>query len=220
MSFIDALLLDKVAYGFTGGPSFDTTTVRLRSGYRKDNANRELPVHRYSAPFNNISESDYQTLLAAFMATQGAAHSFRFFDRNDYKLEAEAIGTATGAVNQTLQLTKAYTFGATTLTRNITKPINSATAYGRGVQQLGAAPAFVITEENLAASPQVPAAPIAFSLDYATGIVTFTGTAGYTIRASGWFDVPVHFMNDELPMTRSNINVNTFDVDLEEDLAA
>lgn len=223
MSFINDLLLDKVAYGFQGGPTWDTTLVRLRSGYTKRNANRSLPLHRYGAPFNNISEADWQTVLAAFNACQGGAHSFRFFDRNDYKLDGEVIATATGA-EQSVQLTKSYAFGTgspqTIITRNITKPVDSTVDYGRLTKQLGAAPAFALTEENLASSPLLPQTSLAFSLDYDTGIVTFTGTAGATIRATGWFDVPVRFVNDDLLLTRTALNANSLDVDLEEDLAA
>lgn len=223
MSFIDDLLLDKAAYGFQGGPTWDTTIVRLRSGYTKRNANRALPLHRYSAPFNNIEAADWAEVLNAFNACQGGAHSFRFFDRNDYQLSGEIIATGTGA-SQQVQLTKKYAFGTgspqTIITRNITKPVDSTVDYGRLTKQLGAAPAFALTEENLTSSPLLPQTSLAFSLDYSTGIVTFTATAGATIRATGWFDVPVRFVNDDLLLTRTALNANSLDVELEEDLGA
>ena len=220
MAFIDSLLLDRLAYGFSGGPVYDTTKVELRSGRIKRNANRSKPRHRYTAPFNHIQPAHVSTLTAAFNACLGSTNSFRFFDRNDYLLTAVNIGTATGATDQTLQLIKPYSFGATTTNRTITKPVDSTASYGRGESVLGAAPAFVFTEENLTASPQVAATPISFSLDYATGIVTFTSTIGYTIRATGWFDVPVFFARDELSISAMDKNAFSTDIDLLEDFSA
>ena len=194
--------------------------MQLTSGRTRRNAERSRPLYRYTAPFNNIQADHLATVISAFNACLGSTHSFRFFDRNDYLLDGVSIGTADGTTDQTLQLIKPYTFGGTTVNRTITKPVDSAVDYSRGTAQLGAAPAFVITEENLTASPQVAATPISFSLDYDTGIVTFTSTAGYTIRATGWFDVPVYFEHDTLAFATNNLNAHSADIDLVEDFGA
>lgn len=211
MSFINSLLLDRVAYGFAGGPTFATTQVKLHSGINRRNAERSRPLHRYSASFMNIQSEDLGVVVAAYNACLGATHSFRFFDRMDYKLDDEVIGTADGTTDQELQLIKTYSFGGTETERTITKPVDSTVDYGRGTNRLGAAPAFVIKADGT---------PISFTLDYSTGIVTFTASAGESITASGWFDVPVHFVHDELMFSVNNLDAHSADIELAEDFSA
>lgn len=219
MSFINSLLLDRVAYGFTGGPTWMTTKVMLRSGRVRRNAERSVPLHRYTLPYQNLQPEHRADVIEAFNACRGSLHSFRFFDRNDYQLDAVNIGTADGTTDQEIQLIKPYTFGGTTVNRTITKPVDSTVDYGRGTNRLGSAPAFVITAENPSASP-VTATPISFTMDYSTGIVTLTSTNGYVIRATGWFDVPVYFEHDELQFSTNELDAHTTDIDLVEDLGA
>ena len=211
MSFIDSLLLDCVAYGFSGGPTWSTTRVTLASGMVRRNAERERPVYRYTAPFNNLKQEQLSVVVQAFNTCLGGLHSFRFFDRMDYLLDDAVIGTADGSAGQEIQLVKPYTFGAQTINRPIKKPVDSMVDYGRGERTLGPAPAFAVTANG---------SPIAFTLDYTTGIVTLTGTAGHVIRASGWFDVPVYFEHDALNFALNNKNAHSTDVDLTEDLMA
>jgi len=50
-SFIHERLLDCVAYGFQGGPTFYTQKVEMRSGHTRRNAIRSRPKYRFSAPY-------------------------------------------------------------------------------------------------------------------------------------------------------------------------
>lgn len=206
--FINALLLDCVAYGFTGGPEWLTNVVPLRSGHENRNAERTRPKHYYVAPYMNIDEDKRHLVVSAFNAAMGRAYSFRFFDRMDYALADQIIGTADGTADQQIQLIKTYGFGTVSAERIITKPVDSAVDYGRGENTLGPAPAFVIKADGT---------PISFTLDYATGIVTLTAADGAVITASGWYDVPVRFDHDKLMMTRGNKNAHSSDIELVED---
>jgi uncharacterized protein (TIGR02217 family) len=211
MSFINSLLLDRVAYGFAGSYEFATTQVLLKSGRSVRNAERSRPKYRCSAPFNNIQVEHRALVVNAFNACLGPVQVFRFFDRDDYLLDDVTIGTAVGGADETMQLIKPYTFGGTTTNRNITKPVDSTVDYDRGEEVLGAAPALTLTEDDVS---------LAFTVDYLTGIVTFTSSAAKVIRATGWFDVPVHFEHDLLTFARNEQNAHTSDIDLVEDTFA
>jgi uncharacterized protein (TIGR02217 family) len=193
--FIDDTLLDRVAYGFTGGPTWATTRVQLISGRTKRNAERSLPLHRYSAPYDRIQDTDHATVLAAYMACIGPIHSFRFKDRSDYQLSDVTIGTAAGGADETMQLVKPYSFGSETLERKITKPVAGIT----------------LTEDDVG---------LAHTIDLLTGIVTFTSSAGKVIRATGEFDVPVYFDDDSMDFTFDNWAAHSTDVNLIEDFNA
>lgn len=211
MSYIDYLLLDKVAYGLQVGPTFNTTEVMLNNGHDRRNANWSRPKHRANAPFQNLSSEDMDQVRTAFNVCQGKAHSFRFFDRFDYELADEVIGTADGTTDQQLQITKSYTLYGLTTTRIITKPVDSTKDYGRGENVLGPAPAMVVKADGT---------PITATIDYQTGIVTFTATNGQEITVSGWFDIAVRFEDDELFISRDERDAHNASVNLVEDWAS
>lgn len=186
MSFINERLLEKVAYGFHGGPTWSTTRVRLLSGRRKFNAERSQYLLRLTAPFQNIKEIHHDIVLAQYNACLGPIHSFRFKNPNDYQLNDVVIGTAVGGAGETMQIVKPYSFAGTTLNKDITKPVDS-TVYTNAVP-------LSVTEDDV---------PLAFTVDYLTGILTFTSTVGKVIRVTGEFDVPVYFDDDALDVAFS-----------------
>lgn len=211
--FIDALLLDCVAYGFAGGGEWVTLVNTQRSGRESRDSKRSRAKHYYVAPFENLDAAHRHLVVAAHNACLGRGHSFRFFDRMDYLLDDQVIGVADGTADQTLQLVKTYQFGSVEHGRIIEKPVDHAVDYGRGEKVLGPAPAYVVTADADGSSARTP---ISFTLDYDTGIVTFTATTGHIVRATGWFDVPVRFDMDKLMFTVGDKNAHTSDVELVE----
>jgi uncharacterized protein (TIGR02217 family) len=192
--FIESRLLDEVANGFAGGPTWYTETVELRSGVIRRRAVRSRPRYRFSAPYQNISPAKCALVIAAFNACQGAARGFRFKDWADYSATAEAIGNTPGANSNPVQLYKSYTFGGTTVTRTIKKPVSgTVTVYSNGVAKAG-------------------------TLDATTGLFTPTTawTAGQALTWTGQFDVPVRFSSDELIFDFNTLNALSSNVDLEE----
>lgn len=194
--FIETSLLDRVTYGFTGGPTFTTTRVALFSGIVARNAEQLRPKYRYRAPYEHIQQAHHDIVIAAFMSTMGALHGFRFKDWADFSGTAEVLGTALGGVDETMQLVKAYDFGATTLSRIIKKPVTAT----------------VQLYED--------AVPLASAVDTTTGIVTFTSTVGKVITADYEFDVPVMFDADSMEFNFASYRTHSTDIDLVEDLAA
>lgn len=199
MSFIESRLLTKVAYGFTGGATWQTTKQTLHSGRVVRNAERSLPLYRFNAPYNSIQPDDVDLVVAAFNASKGGVNSFRFKDHADFELTAETIGVGTGAADQTLQLIKTYTFGSESTVRTIKKPVAGT----------------VNLFEN--------GSPLASSVDTTTGIVTFTSATSspqVVITATCEYDVPVMFLDDDIQFSIQNLETHSTEINLLEDLNA
>jgi uncharacterized protein (TIGR02217 family) len=216
--YISERILELISYGMEGGAEWATTEVELVSGHTARNAERSRPRYRYVAPYDSVEPAYFRALQNCFNACQGRAHSFRFKDWADYKLEDETIGTAVGGVDETMQIVKPYTFGPVgfeeTTDRPITKPVDS-TRFNKANGYVEDAVALSVTEDS-GGGPS----PLSFTVDYETGILTFTSTVGNIIRVTGEFDVPVHFTSDYLPFTFTNFQAHSTDVEVREDFGA
>lgn len=169
------------AYGWQGGPAFNTRIVPLRNGHERRNANWDQVKHQFTLPFQNITDAAYlQHLKAVFLAMRGQTHSFLAKDWSDYQAAGESLGAAP-AGSAAVQLQKVATFGAASYTRTITKPKAGVVVYQDGVVKAG-------------------------TLDTATGEFTpdTAWTEGEPLTWSGEFYVPVRFASDLLPMSIDN----------------
>jgi len=173
MLFNETRLLDCVSYGSSFGSEFSTRVVSLVSGAERRNANWSRPLGQYSVRYANLRPDDHAAVKAAHKACMGSLVAFRFKDWTDYTAKDEPLGLAVGGA-QTMQLTKSYTFGPITFSQPIFKPV-------AGSVSLTAA-----------------GAPIAFTVDTATGLISFSATAGAAIAWTGEYDVPVRFVSDRL----------------------
>lgn len=193
--FIEYPLLDRINYGFTGGPGYLVTKVRLNSGVVARNAEWEDPLYGWMAPYDSIDGEHFGDVLSAYNACNGSLYGFRFKDKADYRLEDEVIGTATGG-EETMQIVRNYPFGPETKVRVIKKPVDGTIeASADGV-------------------------PIASTTDPTTGLITFTASAGEVITVTGEFDVPVYFVDDQLQFTYNNWDAHSAQITLEEDRRA
>jgi uncharacterized protein (TIGR02217 family) len=199
MSFINTRLLDCVSYGTECGPTWSTRKVTLNNGHTRRNPRRSRPLYVATVLFRALKEEDHQAVIAAFNACMGGLNSFRFKDWSDFEVANEVLPVlGTGAAQQ-VQLTKTYTFGSTTVVRPIRKPVSGTV---------------VMTAND---------SPLAATVDYSTGIATFTATASAVLRWSGEFDIPMMFRDDALPLQAISRNADGLmlagDVALEEDLS-
>lgn len=197
--FIEERLLDCVSYGTAGGPTWLTRRVRLNNGRTRRNPRRTFPLYEFSVLWRNLEPGGHAEVIAAFNACMGGVHSFRLKDWSDFEADAELLGLATGS-EQTVQLIKTYTFGPQAVARNIRKPVDGTV---------------VVTANG---------SPISATIDYTTGLATYTASNGAVVRWSGEFDVPVMFSDDKLEFSFDNRNASglflTADVQLEEDTGA
>lgn len=193
MSFIEARLLDELSHGFSGGPTWFTRRTPLRSGIVRRNVIRTKPIHKFRGSFDRREAEIVQALLNTFNATRGGAYGFRFRNPMDHEVTYQPIVIAEGG-EQEVQLVKYYEFGTETAILPICKP----------------APDIIVFADG---------SPISADVDYTTGWITFTASAGQEIAWSGQFDIPVVFTNDDFVATIEDWNTTTVDVQLEEDIS-
>lgn len=177
MSFVEIQFPADISYGSSGGPTFSTDVIEAFSGFEQRNINWSAARARYNVAHGVKTQSQLDELIAFFRARQGKAIGFRFKDWTDYQAVAQNIGTGNGS--QTIfQLTKKYT-SSVTVTRVIKKPVNNATlkVYLNAVLQSSG-----------------------YTVNYATGEITFTTApgSGVAVTADFEFDVPVRFDTDQL----------------------
>lgn len=180
--FIDAELDICPAFGWQGGPNFNTRVVTTQAWIERRNANNIQCRHNYSLPLQNITDDDYLTMLKqVFVACRGQLHSFLVKDYSDHEANLEVFGEGDGTTTA-FQLSKTSTFGPASYVRIITKPL---------------AAGLTVT---------VDGTPTAVTVDVLTGIVTFASApaASAILRWSGEFRVPVRFNTDVLNTTIDN----------------
>lgn len=188
MAFHDVRLPISIEQGAVGGPEFKTTIQQLASGFEQRNIDWSVARGRWDIGFP-IDETNWTDLLDFFYARSGRAHSFRFRDWSDYRVGDHAneipaqIGLGDG-VTVAFQITKDYSSGGTTYSRNITKPVAPVRVFVDSVEQ---------TEG------------VDFTVVLTTGVITFTGAPSGSpdpvIEVLTEFDVPVRFDIDHLPIT-------------------
>ena len=166
-----------------GGPGWKTEIIPLASGAEARNALWARPLKRWSVmgvPLTGAAMSDIQRF---FNARSGPHEGFRFRDPFGYAsgdsvtAEDTALGTGDG-VTTTFQLS--LNDGAET-PRDVTRPV---------------AASVMIAIEGVETS--------AFSVDDATGIVTFDTPPGVdAILTAGFeYDLPVRFASDRLEFSQ------------------
>lgn len=180
MAFHDVRFPLCIELGAKGGPRFRTTVIGLGSGHEKRNIEWARVRSAWDVSSGVKTKADMAEMIAFFYARQGRAHAFRFRDWSDYQL-GSVSAPLTVAVGDggtvAFPLVKRYTSGAYYFARKITRPVVGSVV--------------VTTNESPSRS---------YTVDYNTGIITFTTPpgSGATISAYGEFDVPVRFDQDEL----------------------
>ena len=189
MAFDEVQFPTNISRGARGGPRRKTQIAALASGDEERNASWLNSRRQYDVAYGVRKADDLATVVAFFEARNGMLYGFRFKDWSDYKSCAPAatpaatdqtLGTG-NAVQATFQLRKAYTSGARTYQRSITKPVSGSVlvSLDNGNQLAG------------------------WTVNTTTGIVTFAAPpgAGVVVKAGFEFDVPVRFDTDMLDVT-------------------
>lgn len=197
--FVEERLLECVTFGTTGGPTWLTRKIGLKSGIIRRNAMRSRPLHRYTFVYRNLTPDIHKQVIDAFNACMGGAYSFRVKDWSDFEAIDEELPVLGTGASQNVQLVRTYSFGNRTVSRPIRKPVDGT----------------VVIKAN--------GVPIASVVDPTTGIATFTAANGAVLTWEGEFDVPVMFDDDELQFSEDEKGAEglflTSDVSLSEDLS-
>jgi uncharacterized protein (TIGR02217 family) len=191
MAFHDVRFPEAIGRGARGGPERRTQIVELASGEEERNAAWASSRRRYDVSYGIRRADDLAAVVAFFEARGGRLHGFRFRDWADYRSCLPSgvpspldqhLGTGDGTTTA-FPLVKRYASGAQSWARAITKPVAGTVRIALdGVEQ----------------EPGE-----GWSLDDASGIVTFAAAPGpgVTITAGFEFDVPVRFDSDTLDVT-------------------
>ena len=189
MAFHEIRFPDNISRGARGGPERRTQIVELASGEEERNASWANSRRRYDAAYGIRRADDLAAVVAFFEARNGRLYGFRWKDWGDYKsclpsgaasATDQEIGIGDGTTT-VFQLVKAYSSGAQTWSRAITKPVAGSVSVALdGVAQASG-----------------------WSVDTTTGQITFiTAPASGVIVTDGFeFDVPVRFDTDRLDVT-------------------
>jgi len=189
MAFHEIRFPDNISRGARGGPERRTQIVEMASGDEERNASWANSRRRYDAAYGIRRADDLAAVVAFFEARSGRLYGFRWKDWGDYKsclpsgtpsATDQVIGTGDGTTTA-FQLVKAYSSGAQTWTRTITKPVaGTVTVALDGVLQAAG-----------------------WSVNPTNGLITFTTSPASSIAVTAGFefDVPVRFDTDQLDVT-------------------
>lgn len=194
-SFHDVRFPVAVSFGATGGPERRVEIVALTSGREKRNLRFAHSRRHFDAGTGVRSLADLHEIVAFFEARRGSYHGFRFRDPFDMKSCApdaaptpsdQALGTGDGA-RADFQLVKRYGEGGDAYERPIRKPAAGTVRVAvDGVER---------------------AMPAQFSVDHATGIVTFAPGAvpppGALVSAGFAFDIAARFDTERIAISLS-----------------
>ncbi len=173
-----------------GGPERRTDIVTLGSGREERNARWANARRRYDAGYGVRSLAALSQAVAFFEERRGRLYGFRFKDRTDFRsslngtapqMTDQALGTGTGS-KASFNLIKTYGAAFAPYQRLIAKPVAGTVL--------------------VAVAGVAKTVGTQFTLDAATGIITFTAgnipANGAAVTAGFEFDVPVRFDTDQL----------------------
>ncbi|MBD2694436.1 DUF2460 domain-containing protein [Anabaena catenula] len=173
MSFNETRLNLGFDFGTVGGASFSTTVLTTGGGYEQRNSNWDEPRGRWQIGDRLYNREELDYIIRFHRAHRGKAVGFRFRDWANYQAENELIGVGDGVTTQ-FQLKKTYTVGSQSTVQTIKKPVVGSVYL------------------TVAGEPIVSG----FSVDYTTGLCTFTAPPTGNINATFDFDIPVRFEQD------------------------
>lgn len=162
MAWLTEPFPDDIAYGSSGGPTYQTEIVHTLGGREKRLLRYPIGRCRYDVIHGVKTADQRDRLIAYFRAARGRANSFPFRDFNDFKvLHADGrLGSGNGTGGPTYQLGKRYAISGGEELRPLTKPESGT------------------VEVRLNGSPvTIGAGAGNVGIDYLTGRVTFVADA-------------------------------------------
>lgn len=115
---LDQRFPDRISFGATGGPEFQTDIVMVASGQEFRNGNRALALRRYDVAHAARREDLGHELLAFFHVARGRLYPFRFKDWVDYQC-ASGDGGFEDIGGGSYRFVKRYVAGADQYERRI-----------------------------------------------------------------------------------------------------
>jgi len=180
------------AFGWEGGPEYNTEIIAMQNKAEKRNARWSQSRFFATVPFLNLSPERYDSVLAMFEGRMGRWGAFLY--RNPLSYTADDVEFGVGdAVKTEFQLVAEVQVGLRKRTRNV-YAIYTPEEDSNG----DAVPSDVIVRVNGTVTP--------VSIDYDRGLVTFSSAPafGAVLTWEGEFSHWVRFANDRLPFSIDN----------------
>lgn len=193
MAFDEQQFPSDVSRGATSSPRRIVDVVTLRSGFEQRNTIWENSRRSFDVSLGLRDLEDVYDVMEFWEARRGRLRGFRFKDWADFTSTGPTttptnVDQALASITSTtFQLQKVYSASSNPWTRTISKPVDGT----------------VLIKDNTGALTE----GADYTVDYTTGIVTFSPAPTGTPTAGFEYDVPVRFEADEL-----QINVALFDV--------
>lgn len=184
------------AFGWSGGPSFQTRLKVLQNGRERRNVDWSQEKNRYTLPFQNLGERDYAGIRQMFQVCRGMAHDFLYRDPLDSDATDEAFGIGDG-VTQEFQLSKLSAIQGVIYQREI-HALYIPGSYDSVTNTVPAVDAPITVYVN--------GTPTAVTLDRDRGLVLFAAAPAVdaVLTWSGEFSIWVRFDADWLPFSIDN----------------
>jgi uncharacterized protein (TIGR02217 family) len=158
-----------ISYGAQGGPGFNTSVRAVASGRESRNKNWSIARGKWDVSHGVKNEEQADRLRSFFYSVaQGMFNTFRFKDWSDYAATVSNgyLDESAGDGTPIYQLYKKYTFGSSTYTRTIHKPV---------------AGTLTVTRNG---SPVTAGASAGnYSVDTTTGTITFVADASSAVSS-------------------------------------
>lgn len=207
MAFHEVQFPTGVSKGSSGGPRRVTDIVTLRSGFEQRNTTWANSRRSYNAGLGLQNLADLYAAVEFFEARRGKLHGFRWKDWSDYKSKDPISGTTNLDVQigvgdgstKEFQLNKIYSPHSNPYKRIINKPVKETVK---------------IANNKVAQIEKTH-----YTIDYATGVVTFKTPPRkqHIITAGFEFDVPVRFDIDQITVNIEQFNAGAVpDIDVVE----
>lgn len=169
-----------VSYGYSARPRYRTEVIVQGTGRESRFRLWEYPLHDYTVTVGPRDHAEMSRVLEFYHACGGQYYGFRFRDYADFKScysdeTPSRLDQPLIAAGGNYQLIKRYTAGSVSQDRPIIKPIAST---------------IIIADDGDLVDPA------GYTLNAATGIVTFSVAVTGPLRWGGEFDVPVRFTGD------------------------
>lgn len=210
MSFFEVEFPRTVGYKATGGPSFNTTVNEGFAGFEQRNRNWAKARAKYTvdlltpppSQFSGTQQQFIDMVHSFFLVVGGKADAFRFFDHKDNLAIGQVLSPLGDGANKIFQLTKTYSIGGRSYTRNITKPIMASVNDYKGNALTNTVKVYV--------GGVLKTLGTDYTLDATTGIISFVAApaAMAVISADCQFHYPLRFDTDEFPMQVEESDVN------------
>jgi len=182
-SFHEVQFPPDISFGSTGGPGYSTGVVTTSSGGEQRNQNWAQARCKYNVAHGVKNQKQLDILIAFFRARRGKAYGFRFKDWADFTGVKQSCSVFGSGPPLVYQMQKTYTDAAGyTEVRTIYKPVvGTVKVYINGSLQTDG-----------------------YTVDYATGRITFVEVPSGAVTADFEFDIPCRFDTDEMPINIDN----------------